>query len=658
MPDIVAKMKLRNKILCIVAAICLFTLASMSLVSYFAIRKISEHSVRTNIVFGDEAADSAGSALTTKAHSFLLIIAAQQARNCNALLNSIKYDVELLAGVTTDLFNDQKQDPLARSIAKPPETVKSKYAGMYILPKTVPMTEKIRQELNLLSNLGLLLPTLIKHPDIKEFYAGMESGLFYSYTQLPYSDPEYDPRIRPWYLLASEQPGKVIFTEVYEDPLGLGLVMTAAKAVFDTEGRRLGVVALDLLLDSMKALVLETRIMKSGYAFIINSEGKYIIHPGMDKEGFQAAIPEAPQGSESSAVEGYKKMMNGETGFVLIEENGKEFFMAFSPISVTGWSVGVTVSKDELLSTLEILSTQMILLADKAKKEIEEISEETLVMFFTIFLVVTIMVVILSVILTSVISKPVQRLAEEVAGIGAGHLDAKIVGKYDDELDKIKNAVNAMAADTKAYMEGMLHAEKELAASKISLMLSQIKPHFLYNSLAIIQRLCAKDPKLAEETVVEFTEYLRGNMDSLAVESLIPFAKELHHLESYLALEKKRFGARLNVVYEIFTENFSLPVLTVQPIVENAVRHGVTKREEGGTVTIRTEESEKDIVITVRDDGAGFDPDAKKHGGRQGIGMENVSKRLAAMCGGALTVTSAAGIGTTVIMTIPKGEAP
>lgn len=201
-----------------------------------------------------------------------------------------------------------------------------------------------------------------------------------------------------------------------------------------------------------------------------------------------------------------------------------------------------------------------------------------------------------------------------------------------------------------------LQLENELTQSRIAVMLSQIQPHFLYNSLGAIQRLCTKDPKLAEETVIEFTNYLRGNMSSLSMQKPIPFEIELQHVENYLALEKKRFGERLHVVYEIHTTNFTIPVLTLQPIVENAVRHGVTKRDDGGTVTIRTEESDANFIITIADDGVGFEPNNIKQDGQQHIGIENVRSRLTAMCGGTLTIQSKRDTGTAAILTIPKGD--
>lgn len=194
--------------------------------------------------------------------------------------------------------------------------------------------------------------------------------------------------------------------------------------------------------------------------------------------------------------------------------------------------------------------------------------------------------------------------------------------------------------------------ELELTQGKIDIMLSQLQPHFMFNSLAAIQRLCTKDPKLAEETVIQFTRYLRGNLDSLSVGKPIPFEKELALLEDYLAIEKKRFGQRLRINCDISVRDFMIPALTLQSVVENAVRHGVTKREEGGTVTISVSETETDVVLTVSDDGVGFVTDSQD--GRRHIGIENIRSRLTSMCGGTLTITSTPGVGTTAVITIPK----
>lgn len=198
----------------------------------------------------------------------------------------------------------------------------------------------------------------------------------------------------------------------------------------------------------------------------------------------------------------------------------------------------------------------------------------------------------------------------------------------------------------------LLEKDAELAEGRIAMMVSQIQPHFLFNTLSSISQICADNP-LAQTSLITFSEYLRVNMDSLSQKTPIPFGRELAHVQQYLWLEQLRFEEKLTVVYDIQTEDFMLPVLTLQPVVENAVRHGITRKASGGTVWIRTEPAAKGARIVVRDDGAGFDPMAPRTDGRSHTGLDNVRQRLAAMCGGSLTLQSALGQGTIVTIDIP-----
>lgn len=198
--------------------------------------------------------------------------------------------------------------------------------------------------------------------------------------------------------------------------------------------------------------------------------------------------------------------------------------------------------------------------------------------------------------------------------------------------------------------------ENELIQSKVSVMLSQIQPHFLYNTLVVIRQLCDINPKTAKKAITEFATYLRGNLDSLTLNTTIPFEKEMEHIENYVSLEKKRFGDKINLEYDFECLDFDIPSLTVQTIVENAIRHGITKRKEGGTVTIRTRESKKRYIIEVHDNGVGMDltipPEYSDN--RSHIGLDNVRKRVESMCNGELLFNSTPNIGTTVYMSIPK----
>lgn len=209
------------------------------------------------------------------------------------------------------------------------------------------------------------------------------------------------------------------------------------------------------------------------------------------------------------------------------------------------------------------------------------------------------------------------------------------------------------------FVSAMVEQNRELASKqeetanlRVELMLSQIKPHFIYNALTVIQRLCVKDPEMAQETVAEFATYLRGNLESLDRKVPVYFEKELEHVQCYLAIEKKRFGDRVNVVYDIEVEDFTIPALTLQPLVENAVKHGICKKEEGGTVWISTERKMDVVYVVVKDDGVGFQKTQAE--GKEHVGMRNVESRLHSMCGGTLEIESIPGKGTMAMITLPQ----
>jgi len=211
-----------------------------------------------------------------------------------------------------------------------------------------------------------------------------------------------------------------------------------------------------------------------------------------------------------------------------------------------------------------------------------------------------------------------------------------------------------MVEEIKKYIEDKLQIERKLAESRISIMLSQIQPHFLYNSLTVISRLCDKDPAEAKKATINFSNYLRANMNLLEHTDPISFENELNHTISFLNLEKTMYGDALKVIYDIQVKNFKLPALTMQPIAENAVKHGIGKREGGGTVTISTKETNNFYFVIISDNGVGFDPDKIGDDGEQHIGINNVRLRLSAQCGGSLEIKSKPGAGTYATIVIPK----
>ena len=197
--------------------------------------------------------------------------------------------------------------------------------------------------------------------------------------------------------------------------------------------------------------------------------------------------------------------------------------------------------------------------------------------------------------------------------------------------------------------------DQQLIQSRIATMMSQIRSHFVFNILNAISGMCKYDPEKADKTVVRFARYLRANIDIMQDDQPVSFRSDLRHVEDYVSLEQVRFGDQIRFVTDITVDQFMIPPLILQPIVENAIKHGLTTKPSGGTITLRTEKDDSNIRIIVRDDGVGFDPSTAPSD--KSVGLKNVQLRLQYMMRGSLDIASAPGQGTTVTITIPREEA-
>jgi len=195
--------------------------------------------------------------------------------------------------------------------------------------------------------------------------------------------------------------------------------------------------------------------------------------------------------------------------------------------------------------------------------------------------------------------------------------------------------------------------ERELAESRIELMISQFQPHFVFNTLNSVRELIYSDADKADRMIVNFSKYLRTNINSLQGTS-VAFSDELQNVGIYLSIEKERFGDKIHYVEEIGCRSFFLPPLIIQPLVENAVKHGICPKAEGGTIKLTTQTEGNDIKIIVEDDGVGFNIAEKKN---DSIGIDNVRMRVKYLLGTDMKIESEPGRGTRVEILIPSNYA-
>jgi two-component system LytT family sensor kinase len=246
-------------------------------------------------------------------------------------------------------------------------------------------------------------------------------------------------------------------------------------------------------------------------------------------------------------------------------------------------------------------------------------------------------------------------------------VEGVVIGSIVILTDEASAGLARATTEVARWMSSQLELA-ELATSRTALMeaelralRAQISPHFIYNSLGAIASFVRTDPERARELLLEFADFTRYSFRQHG--EFTTLAEELRSIERYLVLEKARFGDRLRVVTLIAPEVLSvtLPFLSVQPLVENAVRHGLESRAGDGTITVTALDAGNECLITIEDDGAGVDPEIVRaalsgHSSSASVGLANVDERMRTVYGNeyGIVVETAPGHGTKVSLRVPK----
>lgn len=214
-----------------------------------------------------------------------------------------------------------------------------------------------------------------------------------------------------------------------------------------------------------------------------------------------------------------------------------------------------------------------------------------------------------------------------------------------------------------SYNEKLVEADKlkdKIMATEMSFLQAQIKPHFLNNALNAVANVCEKDGKRAGRLILDLAIYLRGSLEFNHLDKMATIEKELEFINTYFNIEQARFGEKIQLLKEIeIPLDFQIPVLILQPLVENAVRHGISKKPEGGTVYVRMKQTNEGTCMEIEDDGVGMDGEKlamllneEKTG--QGVGLLNIHHRLLRLYDRGLNISSETGRGTCVKIVIPE----
>ncbi len=212
--------------------------------------------------------------------------------------------------------------------------------------------------------------------------------------------------------------------------------------------------------------------------------------------------------------------------------------------------------------------------------------------------------------------------------------------------------------------ELLIHRQiAELGRMRGDILMSKMKPHFIYNTLNTIYALCDISSEGAKNAIAMFSKYLRSSLVDVDIHRLIPFEEELEHVKNYLAIEKVRFSDTLSADYDIKTSDFMIPPLALQAVVENAVQYGIEKKPGGGSIRISTDIDNEEVKLIVSDTGVGFDTDSisldrfePDESGRRHVGLYSAAYRVKNLCNGSLEIDSRPGEGTTVTIKLQRSR--
>ena len=437
-----------------------------------------------------------------------------------------------------------------------------------------------------------------------------------------------------WYRAAAAEPGKVYISSSRVENLVDGRyvwVISFARAVTGGDGTVLGVLLADLRYDVIDQILAGVDLGSRGYLFLLDRQGEILWHP--QQQLINAGL-KVENVSEVLASGGDPVAVSGSSG-------ERTYFSARS--QATGWTaVGVT-DTSELLQQQDRMLRQYLLIDASAVG----------------------IALVLAVLISRAISTPLRKLADTMAKVERGDFTVRSGVRTYREVARLGDSFNHMLSTISGLMEAQKRSEAQKRQYEWDLLQAQIKPHFLYNTLDSIIWMSHAG---RNEEVVEMTQALAQLLRSSigGGSEIVPLRLELEHVESYLTIQKLRYREKLQYQLDIEPDTLDccLPKFTLQPLVENAIYHGIKVKECGGTVRITSMADGDEVILTVEDDGAGMTPEqlaglTEQPPGRDGasrIGVRNVHERLRMYFGpdSGLRFFSELEKGTMVMLVLPR----
>ena len=452
-------------------------------------------------------------------------------------------------------------------------------------------------------------------------------------------NPDLKLATQEWYLEALQKPEGPLLTSSHVQHIISGerpWVITLSRGIrnFSNSGEKEGVFFIDLNYSAISELCDQNTIGKKGYAFILDESGNIVYHP------------QQQQLYNELQTENISLIMNAKTDVVTAGKGDDEKIYALSHSETTGWTIVGCMNMSELLKN-----------SRKAR---------------SIYVLVALGLIAIALVISSEIARnitfPIQKLRDSMKRVQKGDFSAAEIEAYsDNEIGSLTRSFNVMTHKIQDLMAQNIQEQEQKRKIELKALQSQINPHFLYNTLDSI--IWMAEGKKNEEVVLMTASLARLLRQSISIENeLVTIGQEIEYVRSYLTIQKMRYKDKLE--FEINVDpritHAQIIRLVLQPIVENAIYHGLKYKESKGMLKVHGYELGERIIIDITDDGVGMDEETLKHiydkhkvnYHSNGVGVYNVQQRLVLYYGKEYGIIyhSEKGKGTTATVVIPKKQ--
>ncbi|MDQ5983280.1 MAG: hypothetical protein RUMPE_00281 [Eubacteriales bacterium SKADARSKE-1] len=469
-------LNIKNKILVIVllvsvvAQIAVATIASVSLVS------LKNYSINAGAKLGNTASVQSENAFKEDAEDYLLKLTKEKASKTDSLLAKFSSDVSSISRGIEDIYKN-KSNFIGKDLPLPEMTKPGDINDVYSASSKIfsnGFSNSVNLERKLLSNAEYIVkPVYINNYGIDSIYIGTKTGICYIYSV--YNDKiRFVPSERKWYIDAKKAVENKIDSPVwqstYKDIATGNLCITCSKAFTDSSGNTIGVVGSDMFIETIKEEITSTKVGDTGYAFVVDNDGKIIMHPNYDESGF-----EKEPLKNNNISEGFAGLLNdmksGNTGIKTVDIENKSCFAAYTKMPTTSWSICIVSNADEIVAPAANIKDQIENTTNTMVDYMDSVLQATIIICISLFIVFFVLSILLALKLSKTITNPILKLSKGAAIIGKGNLSYKLDVDSKDEIGQLANQFNNMTSDLKKYTNQIKKttAEKERMKSELSI---------------------------------------------------------------------------------------------------------------------------------------------------------------------------------------------